>query len=185
MGLDMYLDRRIYFGNQYRKDEEQVRVIAQEGSSDSVKKLVESIDQTKVSEIVESACCWRKANAIHKWFVDRIENENWDGESVYFSEEQLKELIETCEQVIKGSKLVKGKVQNGQRYEGGRWVPIMEEGMTIEDPTVAKELLPTEEGFFFGSQDYNEWYLDDIKETVKMLEKALEKGGDFYYSASW
>jgi len=50
---------------------------------------------------------------------------------------------------------------------------------------VAK-ILPNQSGFFFGSTDYDEWYLRDIEATIEGLEIALkDNDGDFYYSASW
>ena len=63
------------------------------------------------------------------------------------------------------------------------------EGKYIEDPSVAEELLPTTEGFFFGSVDYDEYYIEDIKHTVDVIKKALETT-DFdremiVYDSSW
>ena len=40
-------------------------------------------------------------------------------------------------------------------------------------------------GFFFGGTDYDEWYYNDIENTIKILESALEDGDEFYYSSSW
>lgn len=42
---------------------------------------------------------WRKANAIHKWFVDNCQNGNDDCESYEVSIDQLKTLINVCERV--------------------------------------------------------------------------------------
>ena len=62
----------------------------------------------------------------------------------------------------------------------------MVDGKFIEDPSLAKELLPTGEGFFFGSNDYDEYYLQDLIDTKEILEKALKhKDGEFYYDSSW
>ena len=58
----------------------------------------------------------------------------------------------------------------------------------IADPTLAAAELPVQSGFFFGSVEYDEWYFDDLKETVEMLEKALAAFGDswsFEYKSSW
>jgi hypothetical protein len=49
-------------------------------------------------------------------------------------------------------------------------------------------LLPTADGFFFGSTDYDEYYWSEIEETAKGLEKVLKLDTDkwdFYYRASW
>lgn len=57
----------------------------------------------------------------------------------------------------------------------------------IMDPTKAPELLPTSKGFFFGSDDYDKWYMEDIKSTIDILEENLSdtEADDFYYRASW
>lgn len=52
----------------------------------------------------------------------------------------------------------------------------------------AHETLPTTEGFFFGSTDYNEYYWQDINDTIMGLEMALDtfdEDWDFSYRASW
>ena len=65
----------------------------------------------------------------------------------------------------------------------------MEDGKLIQDSSVAEELLPTTSGFFFGGTNYDEYYLDDIKETINIITHVLETT-DFdkemiYYVSSW
>jgi hypothetical protein len=59
----------------------------------------------------------------------------------------------------------------------------------IASPEKGPELLPTGSGFFFGSTEYGEWYIEDIKETIEIFEKALllvESGNySINYRASW
>ena len=60
----------------------------------------------------------------------------------------------------------------------------------IEQPAMAASVLPTQQGFFFGSYDYDEWYLEDMKNTVEQLDNILESvpadsWTDFIYRASW
>lgn len=43
----------------------------------------------------------------------------------------------------------------------------------LKDHTLAKELLPTMEGFFFGSIDYDKYYYDDIEQVLKYCEETL------------
>ena len=60
----------------------------------------------------------------------------------------------------------------------------------IEQPAMAASTLPTQPGFFFGSYDYDEWYMEDMKRTVAQLDEVLAEVGpdtwtDFIYRASW
>lgn len=59
------------------------------------------------------------------------------------------------------------------------------------DKSKAPQILPTSDGFFFGSTDYDDWYMESIKYTADLLQgvlKLLEEHGDVYdvvYEASW
>lgn len=87
------------------------------------------------------------------------------------------------------SKLVKGKVKNGYTFKDGKEVPIMEDGEYIEDPTTAMKLLPSQSGCFFGSTEYDQWYMYDIDFTIEKILEVL-RTTDFdneivFYSSSW
>ena len=140
--------------------------------------------------IIEMVADWRKANHIHKWFVDKVQ----DGEDdcYYHNEvtkEVLEELFDICERVLAASELVEGQIVNGYCYKDGEKIPCMEDGEYIKDPSVAMELLPTTSGFFFGSTDYDEWYYNQIEYTARVIKEILETT-DFetqmiYYVSSW
>lgn len=51
----------------------------------------------------------------------------------------------------------------------------------------AKELLPTQDGFFFGSTQYDEWYWNDVEYSIRLFEEVLKlpEGITIYYQASW
>jgi hypothetical protein len=60
----------------------------------------------------------------------------------------------------------------------------------IGQPAMAASALPTQPGFFFGSYDYDDWYMEDMKNTVSQIDQILESVGDkeyadFIYRASW
>ena len=58
----------------------------------------------------------------------------------------------------------------------------------IEQPAMAESTLPTQSGFFFGSYDYDDWYMEDMKNTVEQIDNVLATSGewsDFIYRASW
>jgi hypothetical protein len=191
MGLDMYLnrcDRRAYgFRNLDIDEVKENKPALYEDLKPYLYKR--GSEYYSWESIFEDVGYWRKANAIHKWFVDNIQNEVDDCGDYEVSKEQLEELLEICTKVRDGSKLVKGLVQNGMRFENGQCIPCMEEGEYIENPEVAEELLPTQNGFFFGGTNYDQWYLEDIVDTIGILTKVLETT-DFdremiTYHSSW
>ena len=51
-----------------------------------------------------------------------------------------------------------------------------------------QELMPIE-GFFFGGTDIDQYYWEDIKRTIKMIDKITKNKQyptlSFYYSSSW
>ena len=139
--------------------------------------------------IIEDVGYWRKANAIHKWFVDNIQDGEDDCGYYEVASEQLEELLNICKLIKQKCVLKKGKIQNGYHFENGKEVPIMEDGEYIENPEIAAEYLPTQSGFFFGNTDYNQWYMEDIESTIEILTKVLEET-DFdnqmvVYTSSW
>lgn len=190
MGLDMYLekcDRKAYGFKDF--DVEEVKKNKPDIYNEIKPYLHERGKYYHWESIFEEVGYWRKANAIHKWFVDNVQNEVDDCGTYEVSKEKLKELLEICIEVRDNSKVVKGWIKNGERFENGICYPIMEEGEYIENPEVAEELLPTQGGFFFGSTGYDQWYMEDIKKTIDILTKALEVV-DFdremvVYTSSW
>lgn len=185
MGLDMRLYKKHYVKNQeYTAPDKRYDItILRRGKPTSIR-------PERISEITEEVATWRKANAIHNWFANELyagDDDAMNGVDCWVSREQLQTLLNTVTEVLEASKLVKGKVKNGQRSTGNGWEDIVEDGEYIEDPTVAIDLLPTQSGFFFGSTEYDQWYYNDLVYTKDMLEGVLAElgDGDFYYEADW
>jgi hypothetical protein len=63
----------------------------------------------------------------------------------------------------------------------------------VLEPAIAEDVLPPQSGFFFGSYEIDDWYMQDMKNTVKVLDKILSDipadanpwDYSFYYQASW
>lgn len=185
MGLDMRLSKKTYVKNwEHMKPEEKVQV-----KLSGNEKKIKGINIDKITNIEEEVMYWRKANQIHNWFINNCADGDGNRTEMYVSQDQIKELYDTCQKVLAGSKLVKGKIKNGSHIENGKWVDNLEDGEYIEDSSLAEELLPTTSGFFFGSTDYDEYYIEDLKRTVEVLKPIVENMeddyGDYYYSASW
>jgi hypothetical protein len=85
---------------------------------------------------------------------------------------------------LENSKKVKKEVVVG--WENGK--EIKGEIDVYDNTDVADELLPTTGGFFFGSTEYDEWYMKGLKNTVEVLSGVLQEDNSkasFYYSSSW
>ena len=141
--------------------------------------------------IIEQVGYWRKANHIHKWFVENVQDGIDDCE--YHNEvtkETLEELRDVCKKVLNSCELIDGKIVSSYRYdENKNRIPIWEDGKFVKDSTVAEELLPCQSGFFFGSTTYDEWYVRNIEDTLEFIGNVLETT-DFetqmiYYCSSW
>ncbi len=138
MGLDMYLEGVKYIS--------------------AYEKINGKFVKTRKRQVVKTLeIYWRKANAIHNWFVNNIQEGEDDCRYYELEEEQLIELRNTCKKVLR-------------------------------DNSLKEELLPTQEGFFFGGTDYDEYYYNDLKETVKEIDRLLsmnDKYDWFEYCSSW
>jgi hypothetical protein len=165
MGLDMYLHAKKYVEkldwNKLQSNDE-LTMNSPEVVFPQWNNLVEMTGMKDVAvdiygaQIEVTCAYWRKANQIHKWFVDNVQGGEDNCGEYYVSHEKLKELLTTCQQAL-----------------------------FAKDPS----LLPPQAGFFFGSYDIDEWYWNDIKETIKKLKRVLELPEmsklSFYYTSSW
>jgi len=154
MGLDMYLSAKKYYsGADWRTEENKKdfqELLKKSGIAKYVKTELASI------QLEVSIGYWRKANAVHQWFVDNCQNGEDDCRYAYVGREKLEELKALCQKVLL-------------------------------QPAVADEELPTQQGFFFGSYEYDEYYFHDIKHTVAIIDNCLAMPDDweFYYHSSW
>lgn len=187
MGLDMYLSARRYIGAWTHSNKQEER-----DTYDAILAAVDKKDWKREGAphlyVEVGVAYWRKANQIHNWFVANVQNGVDEYRDFDVERSQLEELRELCREVLGESKLVPGKVNNGMTFEGGKVTTIVEEGRVIEDASVAAEKLPTQGGFFFGSTDYDEYYWNDLRDTVAQIDALLDKFGDewgFVYRASW
>jgi len=154
MGLDMYLEARKY-----------VSSYSDETNYEEIRRMLglslDEIPEGGHGSVSLSVMYWRKANAVHDWFVREVQNGEDDCKAYYVGREKLEELVALCKRVVDN----KG------------------------DGKLAEELLPTASGFFFGSTDYDEYYYEDLLWTIEGLERILKNKTydemDFQYSSSW
>lgn len=96
MGLDMYLSKKIYLGANYEHNNVNGKIELTRGK-DNTPVIV---DLKKVTYIIENAAYWRKANAIHRWFVENVQDGTDDCGYYYVEPSKLKELVSECKKVL-------------------------------------------------------------------------------------
>ncbi len=187
----MYAHRRVYVKQwEHQKPEERYTVLVDRGG-----KPVAGIQPERIAWVDEEVNYWCKANHIHRWFVDNVmggDDPN-DGHCYRIHEYQLRKLLDICSRVIDASKLVNGSTWRRAASVEEHLKGLMHctAGRVIEDATVAKELLPTSSGVFFGSYEYDEWYLNEVVETREWAAQMIADMGvgglcdELYYSSSW
>lgn len=147
MGLDMYLRKHVYIGGKFEhRNARGVVEIDLDVPEEHFK-----FDPKDISEIVLEVGYWRKANQIHKWFVDNCQNGVDECQLTYVPFEKLQELKGLCERAL---------AENDH------------------------SLLPTQGGFFFGSTEIDDYYWDDLRDTIKIIE-PLKDDHCYYYHSSW
>lgn len=89
MGLDMYLFAKRFMW--YNEDD----------LKDGVTKVFKDLpDGVTAKEVQFEVGYWRKANHIHKWFVDNVQEGKDDCEYYYVSKDDVAKLLETCRAVL-------------------------------------------------------------------------------------
>jgi hypothetical protein len=185
MGLDMYLNAEEYVGGWSHGDEGEKSKYA------SIVEMVEAenlVTEDSPSLYVKVTCgYWRKANHIHQWFVRNVQNGEDNCGNYYVSRGQLEELADACRAVMRSTRLVGGVVHTGTTYDRSGETEHFADGKVLEDSTMAEELLPTQEGFFFGGTDYDEGYWNDLETTIAIVNRALNASTkwEFSYHSSW
>lgn len=108
----------------------------------------------------EPLAIWRKNNAMHHYICANIAKDyEINCKNIRMSKPQLKDLYLRTNKVLDST-----------------------------DIELAKLILPTMDGFFFGNTDYNEIYFEQIKQANQDLKKVLDevnfKENSVYYH-SW
>jgi len=141
MGLDMYLTATAHIGGEHGVE-------------------IEGLDAggLEISGIKYDAGYWRKANAVHGWFVNHVQRGEDDCKPYMVERSDLEELRSACENALKSRKT---------------------------------DNLPPTAGFFFGSQEVDQYYWEDLELTVEICNRALSlKNSEglfwhFEYQSSW
>jgi len=92
MGLDMYLTAERYLGFRDK--------LAEKVKANLIFSGIPELEHMEIKRLVYEAIYWRKANAIHKWFVDNVQEGKDDCGRYYVSKENLIELRDLCKRVL-------------------------------------------------------------------------------------
>ena len=173
MGLDMYLYARKYVsGVDYGRDSNGHFKMTPNAELDTIVDIV-GLSRTDLEPDMPSVIVgvkvlqWRKANAIHDWFVNNVQAGEDNCKEYYVSREKLEELLANLGEVLS----IKNGTHNG------------DPDITIED------ILPTTDGFFFGGTEYDDYYWSEVERTYEAINALLNNHKfddfDFEYSSSW
>jgi hypothetical protein len=155
MGLDMYLYRNMdQNGNVLNITPKQI--LKKDGFEELIARALKPATSYLQPNIKTPIAVWRKANAIHQWFISNCADDIDDCQEIDVSVEKLQQLKNTCEKILKQP----------------------------TNAALMIDLLPPQSGFFFGDTDLNnpdtlDEYLDDVKYTNDLLSNELTIAKEF------
>ena len=155
MGLDMYL-----YAKRYLADYNPADKAIKDEISDKLPSPYKGVKEIK-SEIAY----WRKANAIHKWFVDNCQDGVDECQESYVPLEKLSTLVELCKIVLADP----SRASELLPTQGGFFF-----GSTDYDPGYVDDLVHTVQ------------ILEPLLQ-YNVVETLQEENGNwnFYYQSSW
>lgn len=123
----------------------------------------------------EEVAYFRKVNCLVEW-VEHNVREFDNCEDVVLSKEDITNLRNDARKVVK---ILKTATTHDSEYEAG-WKngePIIEIEKVYDDKyaDAIEEILPTRNGFLFGSSGYDEWYFSNVKDVLKSMNKILKE----------
>lgn len=101
MGLDMYLYKKNYIRtDEFYKPEIRNEVIVKTGGE-----IDKRIKPERITYVIEEVGYWRKANQIHRWFVENVQNGIDECQTSWVSREKLEELLDLCKKISEDNSL--------------------------------------------------------------------------------
>ena len=91
MGLDMYVNAKRYLWNFESKDK---------STAEAIGKHFPEMADCNIKQVEAAVMYWRKANAIHAWFVDNVQDGVDECQESYIDPQKLYELRDTCKAVL-------------------------------------------------------------------------------------
>lgn len=169
MGLDMYLEIR---KSEYRSKSHQDKGsdLALEYPKDITEFIPDLTDLRISRQTNYEVGYWRKANQIHNWFMENCARRD-----------EYDNPIDDCRPVEITVDKLEALLDTCKKV--------------LADHSLAGSLLPTADGFFFGSTEYDDYYFGQIEQTIEIIEPVLKFAKhkleikdytwEVYYQASW
>ena len=146
----MYLDKRTYVKQWEHIDEtKQYNVEVTRGGEPT------NIDPKKVKYIIEEAGYWRKANQIHRWFVENVQDGVDNCGDYYVERSEMKELLELCKKVQADNSLAEELLPSASGF------------------------------FFGGTEYDEWYFKDIDETIAILEEALADGYGEYYYTSSW
>ena len=146
---------------------------------------------------------WRKANAVHGWFVRECGNNVDECQEIPVSTIKLMELQALCLTALVKRSQDPAPLEETESPKSSKAVPVDGENMgewLMEQMKMETTLAVMEKqfedtsdplrpvaGFFFGGTEKDQYYYADLLQTAEIIAEALETypDGEFVYQASW
>ena len=169
MGLDMYLEiRKNEYRSKYSKDKGSRLKL--EYPKD-ITEFIPNLTDLRISRQTNyEVGYWRKANQIHNWFMQNCARRD-EYDNPIDDCRPIEITVDKLEELLDTCKKV------------------------LADHSLAGSLLPTADGFFFGSTEYDDYYFGELEQTVEIIEPVLkfakhkleikDYAWEVYYQASW
>lgn len=152
MGLDMYLRAEKYIGNYNHSNADEKAAAKAVAEAVGISPFMGESITVKMR-----VGYWRKANAIHRWFVEKVQGGEDECKEFSVSREQLQELVDQCKAVINGA-----PAESSLPTQSGFFF-----GSTGYD------------------EDYRADLRNTIRQVEPLLTDPKWKGFEFSYQSSW
>lgn len=153
MGLDMYFTAKV---NAYAWNESKATV-------DKVMEAFPFIPSKTVDSVTVSITLgyWRKANAIHNWFVHNVQGGNDDCNEYFVDKEDIVNLLNVVNKVLDNRELAS----------------------SLLPPTSGFFFGSTElDDYYWGDVEHTKLVMEN---ALKAIDNSKDDGVSFYYQSSW
>lgn len=115
---------------------------------------------------------WRKANQIHNWFVQNCQGGVDDCGRYAITVADLIKLKGLCEKILTMTE--NRKAMRYTSFCAQKKEEVDVRFLTLEGVEYAIEHLPSRSGFFFGSTEYDDYYVLELENTVEQINDTLD-----------